>query len=60
MYTSHLIKKYHQTKNMKTAKVDKFNWSKTSDVNLGHTSNEWGIRKKKSNVIISYDVKWNV
>ena len=44
---------------MKTAKVDKFNWDKDSDLNLGHTSNEWGITKKKSNVIIAYDVKWN-
>jgi len=34
---------------METAKIPKFKWSELSDLNSGHTPNEWGMKKRKSN-----------
>lgn len=47
---------------METAKVPKFKWGEISDLNSGHTSNEWGMAQKakpKQNTIIAYDISWN-
>lgn len=47
---------------MKTAKVPKFKWGEISELNAGHTSNEWGTEKKvepKQKVIVAYDIVWN-
>lgn len=46
---------------METAKVPKFKWSEISELNSGHTSNEWGMAKAKpkQNIIIAYDISWN-
>ena len=47
---------------METAKTEKFRWGEVSELNSGHTSDEWGIAKKpksRQNVIIAYDVVWN-
>ncbi|MBT5200267.1 MAG: hypothetical protein HOK63_01550 [Thaumarchaeota archaeon] len=47
---------------MKTAKLDKFQWGTVSDLNSGHTSNEWGTpskRKSTQNVFVAYDVNWD-
>ncbi len=47
---------------METAKVPKFKWGEISDLNSGHTSNEWGMAQKvkpKQNRIIAYDIVWN-
>lgn len=46
---------------METAKIPKFQWGEVSDLNSGHTSDEWGTEKPKSkrNVIVAYDVVWN-
>ena len=44
---------------METAKIPKFNWGEISDLNSGHTPDEWGVVKKtklKQNVIVAYDV----
>ena len=48
--------------NMKTAKVPKFKWGEVSELNAGHTTNEWGMERKekpKQNVIVAYDIVWN-
>jgi hypothetical protein len=45
---------------METAKTPKFKWGEISDLNSGHTPNEWGMTQKaKQNRIIAYDVLWN-
>lgn len=47
---------------METAKVPKFRWGEISELNSGHTPNEWGTLQKakpKQNTIIAYDVLWN-
>jgi hypothetical protein len=47
---------------METAKVPKFKWGEISDLNLGHTANEWGIIQKakpRLNMVIAYDISWN-
>jgi hypothetical protein len=47
---------------METAKVPKFKWGEISDLNLGHTPNEWGMVQKtkpKQTTIIAYDISWN-
>jgi len=54
--------KYHCQHFMETAKVPKFKWGEISDLNSGHTSNEWGMAQKakpKQNTIIAYDISWN-
>jgi hypothetical protein len=46
---------------METAKIPKFNWGEISDLNLGHTPDEWGVTKKakpRQNRIVAYDVVW--
>ena len=47
---------------MQTAKVPKFKWGEISELNAGHTTNEWGMERKekpKQNVIVAYDIVWN-
>jgi hypothetical protein len=47
---------------METAKVPKFKWGEISELNSGHTSNEWGMAQKakpQQKIIIAYDVSWN-
>ncbi len=47
---------------METAKVPKFKWGEISELNSGHTPNEWGMAQKakpKQNRIIAYDISWN-
>jgi len=46
---------------METAKLPKFKWTELSEHNSGHTQNEWGIRKRKSDPItlVSYTVSWD-
>jgi len=46
---------------METANTSKFKWGEISELNSGHTPDEWGITKKpKQNKIIAYDLVWNV
>ncbi len=55
------IKSDHQ-QIMETAKVSKFKWGEISELNSGHTSNEWGMEQKakpKQTTIIAYDISWN-
>ena len=33
---------------METAKIEKFQWGEVSDLNSGHTSDEWGIAKNQN------------
>ena len=33
---------------MDTAKLPKFKWGELSELNSGHTENEWVLQKKKS------------
>ena len=46
---------------MDTAKLPKFKWGELSELNSGHTENEWGLQKKKSTLvtILSYTVSWD-
>jgi len=47
---------------MKTAKVPKFKGGEVSELNAGHTTNEWGTEKKEKSeqkVIVAYDIVWN-
>lgn len=47
---------------MDTVKVPKFKWGEISELNSGHTPNEWGIVQKpkpKQTTIIAYDISWN-
>jgi len=47
---------------METAKHSKFNWGELSELNSGHTPEEWGITNKpklKQNMIINSDDFWN-
>ena len=42
--------------------MPKFKWGEISELNSGHTPNEWGMKrevKSKQNRIIAYDVSWN-
>ena len=41
---------------METAKLPKFKWTELSEQNSGHTPNEWGSQKTKSNALTSYAV----
>lgn len=46
---------------METAKVPKFKWGEISELNSGHTPNEWGMEQKakpKQNRIIAYGILW--
>lgn len=47
---------------METAKIPKFKWSEISELNSGHTPDEWGMAQKpksKHTSIVVYDVSWN-
>jgi len=47
---------------METSKVPKFKWGEISDLNSGHTANEWGMIQKKNprqNTVIAYDISWS-
>jgi hypothetical protein len=47
---------------METAKPFKFNWDEVSELNSGHTSEEWGISNKpksKQNMVIDSEDFWN-
>ncbi|MBS3922149.1 MAG: hypothetical protein KGZ37_03245 [Nitrosarchaeum sp.] len=47
---------------METAKVPKFKWGEISELNSGHTPNEWGMAQKpkpKQTLIVAYDISWN-
>ena len=47
---------------METAKTSKFKWGEISELNSGHTPNEWGMVQKakpRQTRIIAYDVLWN-
>jgi hypothetical protein len=46
---------------MDTVKLPKFKWGELSELNSGHTKNEWGLQKKKSVpvTITSYTVSWD-
>jgi hypothetical protein len=47
---------------METANLPKFNWGELSELNSGHTPNEWGMQKKsekKQKKYVAYDVVWN-
>jgi len=42
--------------------VPKFKWGEISELNSGHTANEWGMAQKakpKQNTIVAYDISWN-
>ena len=46
---------------METAKLPKFKWDELSELNSGHTENEWGLKKKKSapKTFEFYTVSWD-
>ena len=47
---------------METAKIPKFKWGEISELNSGHTPDEWGMTQKakpRQIVIIVYDISWN-
>jgi hypothetical protein len=45
---------------MVETKFPKFEWETVCEQNVGHTQNEWGIKKEKSrNIIIAYTVVWD-
>ena len=46
---------------METAKLPKFKWGEISNLNSGHTQNEWGLEKKKSGpkTFVTYTVSWD-
>lgn len=46
---------------MDSVKLPKFKWDELSELNSGHTPEEWGSQKKKSNkIFVSYTVMWDV
>ena len=49
-------------KNMKTARMPKFDWKRLDELNSGHTKDEWGkqIHIPKVRIIEAYDLKWNI
>jgi len=46
---------------METTKLPKFKWGELSELNSGHTENEWGLQQKKSapRTFVSYTVSWD-
>lgn len=47
---------------METAKIPKFKWGEISELNSGHTPNEWGMQQsenRKQKKYVVYDVAWN-
>jgi hypothetical protein len=44
---------------MDTVKLPKFKWGELSELNSGHTKNEWGLQKKQSAPVILYTVSWD-
>ena len=47
---------------MDTEKMPKFKWDDISELNSGHTPEEWGVQKKKSTprTFVAYTVLWDV
>jgi len=46
---------------MESAKLPKFKWDEVSELNSGHTSDEWGVRKLNlPKSIVAYTVSWDV
>jgi len=47
---------------VESAKLSKFKWGEISELNSGHTPEEWGIQKKKPTVrtFVAYTVSWDV
>lgn len=47
---------------METVKIPKFKWGEISELNSGHTPDEWGVVQKntkpRQTKIIAYDVSW--
>ena len=47
---------------METVIVPKFKRDEISELNSGHTPNEWGMaqkKKPKQDTIVAYDILWN-
>jgi hypothetical protein len=46
---------------METANLPKFKWNELSELNFGHTVDEWGMQKKKSvsRTMVAYTVSWD-
>ena len=46
---------------METVHLPKFKWGELSELNSGHTVDEWGVQKKKhiSRTFVSYTVSWD-
>ena len=44
-----------------TANLPKFKWGTLSELNSGHTVDEWGVQKKKQilRTFVSYTVSWD-
>ena len=51
-----------KNKDMKTARIPKFDWKRLDEPNVGHTKDEWGkqVHIPKVRVIEAYDLKWNI
>lgn len=49
---------------METVNLPKFKWNELSDLNSGHTVDEWGKpisnNKDKPHVIFAYKMKWDL
>ena len=43
---------------MGTAKLPKFKWGELSELNSGHTENEWELQKKKPAPVMPYSISW--
>jgi hypothetical protein len=37
----------------------KFSWGTTSELNSGHTKDEWGTKKSNPKKVIAYTVVWD-
>jgi len=45
---------------METANLPKFKWDEVSELNSGHTVDEWGSQKKHApKTMITYTVSWD-
>ena len=47
---------------METAKLPKFRWGELSEMNSGHTANEWGMHSKKNTTpktFVAYTLSWD-
>ncbi|MFQ5781553.1 MAG: hypothetical protein ACE5GR_00690 [Nitrosopumilus sp.] len=45
---------------MESAKLPKFKWNEISELNSGHTPDEWGIQMKKTSLrtFVAYTISW--